>query len=79
MAQIRQRGIAYGDVKLENVFFDHVGRVKIVDYGSATYPGCMESDDPTINAQPGDVHTPPYVLPESFESCRTYDRQKADS
>jgi len=79
VAHMHLRGIAYGDIKLENVLFDDNGRAKILDYGSATYSGCMESDDPSINAQPGDGHTPPYAPPESFECRRTYDRQKADS
>lgn len=75
---MHKRGIAYGDVKLENVLFDSAGHVKLVDFGSATVAGCLEADDPTINALPGDSHTPPYAPPESFES-RTYDRQRADA
>ncbi|KAK4542448.1 hypothetical protein LTR36_006700 [Oleoguttula mirabilis] len=74
------KGIAYGDVKLENVLFDSAGHVKLVDFGSATYAGCLEARDAdaTANAFPGDTHTPPYAPPESFES-RTYDRQRADA
>lgn len=78
LGHMHEKGIVYGDLKLENVLFDSTGHVKLVDFGSATAAGCMEADDPIVNAVPGDSHTPPYAPPESFQGA-TYNRQSADA
>jgi serine/threonine protein kinase len=78
LEHIHLRGIAYGDVKIENVLLTAEKKPKIIDFGSSTFAGCqVETPGVASTVIPGDSGTPPYMPPEVF-TVLEYDRQKAD-
>lgn len=75
---IHDRGIVYGDAKIENVLIDVDDTLKLIDFGSATFARCpVDTPESEANVVPGDYGTPAYMPPEVFYALE-YDRKKAD-
>ncbi|KIX92727.1 uncharacterized protein Z520_11579 [Fonsecaea multimorphosa CBS 102226] len=77
---MHSKGIAHGDLKLENVLLTPDGRPKLIDFGAATFSACptetLGSAD-SVNVVPGDYGTTAYMPPDAFSQLE-FDKAKAD-
>ncbi|OAP64258.1 hypothetical protein AYL99_00230 [Fonsecaea erecta] len=77
---MHNRGIAHGDLKIENVLLTADGRPKLIDFGAATFSECpteTPGSENTVNVVPGDYGTTAYMPPDVFTQLE-FDKAKAD-
>ncbi|KAG0169477.1 hypothetical protein DFQ28_010110 [Apophysomyces sp. BC1034] len=68
-------GIAHRDLKLDNLVLDHMGILKIIDFGCSSVFKCPFEN--TISLSRGIYGSDPYIAPEQYTQS-TYDPRLSD-